>query len=440
MQVAVLTLGTRGDVYPQLALAEAFKRRGIGAVLAAGREFRTMAEERGLGFVPVDLDYSAYMEEEQTKASYYGDSKARRTAQRDYLQRIMGLMLDAAWEAARGCDALVYHPAFYPAVYAAEKLGVPAIVASATPIVTPTGEFPNLVVSGSSLGKTLNRLSYSARRIEMLMAHGGIARWCRERLGIEPRSRFCDLLRPGGRPLPVLYGYSEFLLPSPRDWDTNTRVCGYWFMESDPDDPKKRLSAEIEHFLAKGPEPVFIGFSSLPSEDGARTARIIVEALELSGQRGIIAFGSGAMPDIDFPETTLAVDYAPHNLLFPRVRAVVHHGGAGSVGASLRAGKPTVVCPVSQEQRFWGALIHREGLGPRPAPQSPSDRFTSLRLGEAIREAVENPGIAARAAKIGAQIRSEDGANKAVKAVLEIIERETSIKTSGASLHERIGK
>ena len=142
-----------------------------------------------------------------------------------------------------------------------------------------------------------------------------------------------------------------------------------------------------------------------------RVTRIVIEALLEVGVRGIIATGWGGLEADDLPHTILKIDRAPHDWLFPRVAAVVHHGGAGTTAAGLRAGRPTSVCPFFGDQPFWGARVHALGVGSRPIPQK---KLTVSKLAEAIQEATRNPTLRNNAEALGEKIRQETGIANAI--------------------------
>jgi sterol 3beta-glucosyltransferase len=148
-----------------------------------------------------------------------------------------------------------------------------------------------------------------------------------------------------------------------------------------------------------------------------RRAGIVVEALRASGQRGLLASGWGGLKPASLPPDVFLVDAVPHDWLFPRVAAVVHHGGAGTTAAGLRAGRPTVICPFLADQPFWGRVVHGRGVGPKPIPQR---RLTVTSLAAAIDAAVHGGAMRRRAAELGEQIRAEDGVARAVEIIARI--------------------
>ena len=174
--------------------------------------------------------------------------------------------------------------------------------------------------------------------------------------------------------MPVLYAYSPTLLPPP-DWPSRFHVTGAWFLDPPPDwQPPPDLVA----FLEGGPPPVYVGFGSMTSADPDATLALVLDALSRAGQRGVLLHGwAGLGTGRELPDTVFALDDVPHSWLFPRMAALVHHGGAGTTVAGLRAGIPSVVTPLTADQPSWGRIVHRLGAGPRPIPFR---RLTATRL------------------------------------------------------------
>ncbi|MDO8963746.1 MAG: glycosyltransferase, partial [Coriobacteriia bacterium] len=217
---------------------------------------------------------------------------------------------------------------------------------------------------------------------------------------------FSALSRAG---FPTLYGYSPSVVPVPADWSRDCHVTGYWFLDAPEGwDPP----VDLAEFLAAGPAPVYVGFGSMGSKDSERTADMVLGALARSGQRGVLSSGWGGLAASDLPADVFMVGSVPHAWLFPQMAAVVHHGGAGTTAAGLRAGVPSVVTPVMGDQGFWGQTVHRLGVGPKPIARR---RLTADKLGDAIRVAASDTGMRERAAALGERIRAEDGVGAAVE-------------------------
>ena len=217
---------------------------------------------------------------------------------------------------------------------------------------------------------------------------------------------------------PILYGYSPSVIPPPPDWDGAIHVTGYWFLE-----PAEAWSPPpaLEEFLQAGPPPVYVGFGSMSSRNPEEAADLVLEALRRVGQRAILLSGWGGLHKAELPASVFMVDSVPFTWLFPRLAAVVHHGGAGTTAFGLRAGVPSIVIPFFGDQPFWGRRVAELGVGPMPIPRQ---KLTVERLAKAIQTAVTDPMMHQRAAKLGAKIQAEDGVGRAVAVIGQLEKRQ----------------
>ncbi|MBM3121917.1 MAG: glycosyltransferase family 1 protein, partial [Chloroflexi bacterium] len=194
-------------------------------------------------------------------------------------------------------------------------------------------------------------------------------------------------------------------------------VTGYWFL-----DPSEgwRPAADLLDFLNGGPPPVYIGFGSMVHRRPEEVAALVCDALQRSGLRAVWSAGWGGLASTRLPNSVFMTGSIPHAWLFPRMAAVVHHGGVGTTAAGLRAGVPSIAIPYFGDQPFWGRRIAELGVGPKPIPRS---RLTADRLALALQSATTDTGMQARAARLGEAIRAEDGIGNAVRVIEESLAR-----------------
>ncbi|KAH9624273.1 hypothetical protein KSS87_021623 [Heliosperma pusillum] len=217
--------------------------------------------------------------------------------------------------------------------------------------------------------------------------------------------------------VPHGYIWSPHLVPKPKDWGPKVDVVGFCFLDlaSNYEPPQ-----ELVEWLNAGPKPVYVGFGSLPVQGPEKMTQIIVEALEKTGQRGIINKGWGGLGDLAEPkESIYLLDNCPHDWLFPRCAAVVHHGGAGTTAAGLKAACPTAIVPFFGDQPFWGERVHARGVGPPPIP---IDEFSLNKLVDAIKFMLD-PQVKERALELSKAMENEDGVTGAVKAFFKQLPR-----------------
>lgn len=407
-RILILTAGSQGDVQPYIALGIGLQQAGFEVLLATDPSFSSFVTSHALDFAPIHAPFAQLVQTEAGKAALAGKSFSSKQ-----IMPMLRHMMNDAWEVSQHYqpDAVVYHPKPLAGYHLADKFGVPGFLAMALPAYSPTEAFANPVFGGGNYGGWLNKLSYTLFfKAALLPYRRLINTWRQEKLGLPP---FRDENTLHGRAIPRLYGYSRHVAPVPSDWDSISFVTGYWFLHSAPDwEPP----ADLEAFLAQGSPPVYIGFGSMAAQDSAQTAQLVIEAVRQAGQRAILATGWGGLSPSEMPTNVYALQSAPHDWLFPRCAAVVHHGGAGTTGAGLRAGKPTVICPFFGDQPFWGRRVWELGVGTRPIPQK---QLTINKLRQAIEAVAADSQMHHRAEALGNKIRAEKGVAQAVKLIGE---------------------
>jgi sterol 3beta-glucosyltransferase len=412
MNILLSTFGTQGDIQPFVALGKRLMASGHRVAVCTASGYQATIETHGLLYAHMSNTLL-----ELTTALLEGRGSTL-AAMRQIFPAVRQNLADE-WRAAQAFapDAIVYHPKMLASYHIAEKLAIPCLFAIPMPLYTPTRAYPTPFLAGLRLGGRFNQLSYRAFGLATAMYAGMLNAFRVQTLGLAPQRRFADLLvRASGAPVPVLYPYSPQLLPVPADYPAYVHVTGSWFLDRPAD---WQPPVALQKFLEAGPPPVYVGFGS-GGRGGVKRAQIVLEALALTGQRGVLARGWGGLQATDLPDTVFMLDAAPHDWLFPQMAAVVHHGGAGTTAEGLRAARPTVICPFMADQPFWGRLVQEQGLGPQPIPQR---RLNAPRLAEAISAAVSDTAMRQRAVALGARIRAEDG----VGAATAIIERELQV-------------
>ncbi|MEX2207036.1 MAG: glycosyltransferase [Myxococcota bacterium] len=417
MRVCILTLGSRGDVQPYVALARGLEAAGHRTALCASPAFRPFIESHGVEFASFDTgDPQALLRSPDAEQIFR--STRNPFALFRGLCRLLEPVLEKGYidacQVTEGADALLAAPGALPIAHALhEQRDVPFAAAFLQPN-HPTREFGSwLFPDLPSWLPFSGRLRHSSYRVtwyvlyKLIREANDAAR--RRVLGLPPGPNpFRSMLRERW---PTLYGFSSSVVPRPADWGSELALTGYWFLDRTRDWTPPR---ELEQFLAAGPKPICVGFGSMPSVDPEQTTELFTRALALAGRRGILLTGWGGLARARLPETVLALDAAPHDWLFPRVAAVVHHGGAGTTAAALRAGVPALVIPFIADQRFWGQRLEALGAGLGPLPRR---QLQPEPLAAALRALVENPSYRARAGEISAALAREDGVGKAVAAL-----------------------
>ena len=412
-KITILSFGVRGDVQPLLSLSVGLQAAGHTVTLAADASFGGWIRGHGVGFAPVRFDWRRFLasaEGRQAMTSEVNPDQA--------FERLVRPMLDDCWQAAQGADALIYDTMLIAGNHIADRLGIPAVMTSVAPNMTPTSAFPPPGTRKVGWGAWGNRLTFETYRLGWWMAAGRLGGWCEATLGFRP-SRGHNYLRLRGRRIPVAYSFSRHVVPRPADWPADAWADGYWFL----DEPLAYSPpAALADFLASGPPPLYIGFNAMVSLDPERLTEVLVAAVQKSGQRAIFVGGWGGLVSNERSGSVLSNDDVPHRWLFPRVGALVYHGGAGTTALGLWFGRPLVTCPLVGDQTFWGEVVAENGWGPPPIRQQKLiERGCVDEMAKAMLQATTDLGMRRRVDAVSRLLRLEDGVPAAVRFVGEHI-------------------
>ncbi|MFD7245820.1 glycosyltransferase [Streptomyces massasporeus] len=414
MRVVIMTAGSRGDVAPYTGLGAGLARSGHEVTLATHALFEPLAAGSGVRFHPTPVDPHAVSHSDQGRdlhASTTGLGKLLRAA--SMARSAAEEMTDALVQAARGADIVLAAGAVAPLGRAiAEGLNLPSLGLFLQP-QHPTGEFGAPMLGGRSLGTVGNHLGGRAVISAVDRVFTRAVHRLRTRHGMTLRGPSASRRAHERAHWPVLHGFSEQVVSRPKDWRPGLEIAGYWW----PHDTRA-LSGELEEFLAAGPPPVFVGLGSATVPDPERVSAEIVRALRTAGLRGVIQQGWAGLAARD-DDDVITVGDVPHAVLFPRTAAVVHHAGAGTTAAVLRAGVPTIPVPVQFDGFFWAARLVALGTAPEAVPLR---RLTAGTLAPALRRATCDPHHRGRARELARDLAGEDG----VGPVLAALDRLTS--------------
>lgn len=413
-RIAMATLGTQGDVQPYVALARDMIAQGYSVVIGTTDDFEPMVTGYGIEFWSLGPSMQEFVKQSQFERAMNQNLLVNAPALLRQGQKIVDRAARAAWDMAQGADCIMLNMNTSFSIDIAEALDIPAIVAALQPL-NSTSEFPLCIYYGPTFGKTINRLTYSTMTVQQIYYNLPRNKLRRELMGLGPRKNGGFFKDTDGTPLWTLNAYSEIVSPRPRDWPKTSIVTGYWML---PDNSGWQPSEEFKTFLDEGPLPIYVGFGSMPW--GAdRNTDILREALKSWGGRVVVGRGWGGIKPDDLPaDRVYVIDRAPHDQLFKYVKAVVHHGGAGTTASGLMLGKPTFIVPQMVDQPYWGGRVNEMGCGPRPVRRR---KLTAEALADALSQLDSNPGFARNAEKIGEQLRAEDGTGKAIKVIERVM-------------------
>jgi UDP:flavonoid glycosyltransferase YjiC (YdhE family) len=410
MKITIISAGSRGDVQPYVALGKGLKEAGHVVGILASQDFQNLITSHGLDFYDMGGSMETVAQSMQGLLEQ-GNFLKILASMGPAAQRLVGQAAINGLAACRESDLIIAGlGGLFVGLALSEKLGIPFVPAYLYPF-TPTREFPSVLspIPEMRLPSWANGVSHRLAQQMMWQTFRAADNKARSQvLQIAPASFWGPFASLQRQKQTILYGYSPKVIPFPKDWGDFLHVTGYWFLE-----PSAGWEPPIDlvNFLQSGPPPVYIGFGSMVNRKPEETADLVLQALARTSQRGILSSGWGGLKKEELPETVFMIGSIPHTWLFPKMAAVVHHGGVGTTAAGLRAGIPAIVTPFMGDQPFWGQRIYELGVGPRPIPRR---RLTVDRLAESIRIAVSDTGMQRKATRLGEDIRAEDGIARAV--------------------------
>ncbi|MEV6158227.1 glycosyltransferase [Nonomuraea sp. NPDC052129] len=413
MKVVIITGGSRGDVAPYTGLGARLKAAGHDVAIAAQESFAGLVHEAGCEFRLVPGDTRAMLGSEEGQR-WQGRGTGTLRAMKTNIQMGMRLLEETGKgvvSAAQGADVLLLHrTALWHGYLAAGAMGIPAVGLELFPSV-PTADFALPSFDVRFLGRWGNR--HLPRLLMGVTSHvrtplDAPIRAFQQQLGL-PQTGLSEVR---GRTVEdenwtILHGYSPQVVPRPVDWRPGVEVVGYWWPPARED---WRPPRELTDFLEAGPPPVFVGFGSITRHDTEKLAETISAAMRRAGTRAVVQAGWSELSAMG--DDVLAIGDTPHEWLFPRMAAVVHHAGAGTAGAGVRAGVPAVPVPMMGDAPFWSRRL--AGLGVSPG-YVPMNELSAERLGDLVRQAVTDPVYRQRAAELARRVGAEDGPARVIE-------------------------
>lgn len=410
MNITILTYGSRGDIQPFLALAVGLQEAGHRATLAAPHRFSDFIRQHNVKTAPLpgDPDELSRMFNDAGRNPYH-----MVRSMQAHVFAIAPDVVRAVRKALQGADFLVHSFIFTTGAHSfAREMGIPDVSVQLFPMFAPTCRFPAV---GTPQGLT-GWLNYFSHRFStQVFWHAGNMGYRRLRR-LAPAD-FPDKVYWPFKPAPeraitpLIFAISPVVLANPPEWQLpHIHMPGYFFLQS----PQYQPPAELQRFLDAGDPPICVTFGSMVNRAAEQITTAILTATQQVQQRAVFLTGWGGWQPTNPPDHVLFLDNAPHDWLFPRCKMVVHHGGAGTTAAGLRAGLPTIVVPHAADQPFWGGRVTAIGAGPPPIP---INQLSADALEGALLAADSDP-IRSRATQIGHLIRAEDGVGRAI-AIIE---------------------
>ena len=412
MHISILAYGTWGDVRPGIALGLALENAGYDVRLIVTQDFAGWVNEAGLEVHLLPVNKFELMKPVSSQTNPLQVLLAVRREIGPALLRagrdLLALAGDTdgfiANEWLLGIASAIAEVRRLKLVHLANQ---PQIRTRAVPIATMPA-LPAWVPFSRIYNLLSYDLSHLLRWFSYLRGLNSLRKASLDLAPLSPRS-YLDLLDR----TPSITLVSPHVIPRPVDWQGHHRLTGYLFY-----DPPWRPPPGLEEFIANGDKPLYVGFGSMHDRNPLETTRLILNALDRTHQRAVLYKGWAGLGGVALPDTVHLLDYAPHSWLFPHMVAVVHHAGAGTSAAALRAGVPSVPVPHSGDQPFWARRLYQIGAGTRPLPRN---QLTARRLAERIATAVRDPQLRTKAANLAASLSAEDGAGATVAALNDLL-------------------
>lgn len=453
LRITCLTIGSRGDVQPYIALCKGLLAEGHKPKIATHVEFKSWIRGHGIDFSPVDGEPAELMRLCVENGMFtYAFLREATSKFRGWIDDL----LKSAWRSCQGSDVLIESPSAMAGIHIAEALGIPYFRGFTMPW-SRTQAYPHaFAIPSHRMGGAYNYITYVMFDTVFWQAIAGqVNRWRTESLGLKATN--LDKMQPNK--VPFLYNFSPSVVPTPVDFPDYIRITGYWFLDAEPDyTAPSELLGFMQRARAEGKKLVYIGFGSIVVNDPAGLTQSVVDSVVKADVRCVLSKGWSAR--LDDPESTKVevplppevhqIKAAPHDWLFARMDAVVHHGGAGTTGASVRAGKPTIIKPFFGDQFFFGQRIADLGVG------FFLNKINVSEFSRALWLATHDERIIVRAKRLGEKVRSvssslskvipssasnvfqEDGVATAIKAIyrdLEYAKTLTQLRSTLSSKH-----
>lgn len=399
MRITMICIGSTGDVRPYIVLGRELKRRGHEVTITAFSDFQQVVEKEHLNFHPISGNVREFMANIM-KPGVNGIAFLNQV--RHSLKEILDPFLNDLVSSSDDAECVI--ATFFGQVIrsVAEMKRIP-FVQTQYFMMDRNPQAPIASAPGQRVGKAWNVASYQlGYTLISTLEKYYLSDWRREH-GLPPRKIERDAsYEMNGHIIPVLYAISPLVVPRPATWGANIHMTGYWLDDNISDfEPEQGL----KDFLAQGETPIYVGFGSMVSGDMGETLAIVIRALERTGTRAVLSTGWGGVEVPHSPNVYVA-GFVPHDWLFDHVRAVVHHGGAGTLAAGIVAGLPTLVIPFGGDQPFWGERVRKLGIGPSPIPR---ERLSARRLSKAIVQLVTEKRYQVAAKELSIRLCTEDG-------------------------------
>ena len=418
MKIVLVAFGSHGDVQPIISLGRGLHDAVHDISLAAGEDFKQHIEGAGLTFKSIDVNIEEMINTDLGKEWLDGSSHDPRKElanMRQMAEANADAINRTLFRVTADADVIISGLLTLPSLVAIGKAQHKPVIASWLSPFPVTRDGRAIIQQPPLPGRTsiLNRLYGYVVYAVFYGVFDKITNQTHQQLGL-PRFTRSDFFRAINQ-TPSICGFSEQVVPRPADWGPQHHITGYWYSPTAAD---WSPSPALRDFLDAGEPPVYMGFGSMASKNPQATAQLMIDALQQANQRGIILTGWGGLKADDLPESVFLLDYAPHSWLFPQMAGVIHHGGAGTTAAALRAGVPSMIVAHMGDQPYWGQRVYDLGVGATPLRRH---TLTTDKLAQGITTLATDRQMQQKASQLGEHLQAETGVDNAVTAIKSMV-------------------
>ena len=421
MKIAITTVGTRGDLQPYIALGLGLKEAGHEVLIVSSKNEETFVKSYGLDFFSLSVDIQKLMDGEEVQEMSKGNNPLKFILSHlkgsKKLKQLMVETQGEIWTACQFADIIIFHPGMPLGFFIAQEKKRISVMANPFPVIA-TSDYPAILFYTSPrLGRLWNKITHKIfEKIFWSLSKSAVVEFWNKTVKTNKNFSASPMRQQIESGMPIINGYSNLFFNQPNEWQSNIHTTGNWFIEKEPNFIPP---TELSKFIENGELPIYIGFGSMKDIKSFKTTlNIIKEALDITKQRAVIGLGWSKLSyNENIPDNIFLIESTPHTWLFPKMKTVIHHGGAGTTATGLRAGKPTIIIPHNADQPAWGQKVFELGVGSKPIKKT---QLTADKLASAI-NFTQQANIITNANKLGQELRKENGVKNAVKIINDYI-------------------
>jgi len=421
MKIAITTVGTRGDLQPYIALGLGLKDAGHEVLIVSSKNEEAFVKNYDLDFFSLNVDIQKLMDGDEVQEMSKGNNPVKFILSHlkgsKKLKQLMVETQGEIWTACQSADIIIFHPGMPLGFFIAQEKKRVSVMANPFPVIA-TKDYPAILFYTSPrLGKLWNKITHKIfEKLFWSLSKPAVVEFWNKTVKTKMNFSVSPMRQQIESGMPVINGYSSLFFHQPNDWQNNIHTTGNWFIDKEPNFIPP---TDLTNFIDNGEPPIYIGFGSMKDISSFKTTlNIIKEALNITRKRAVVGLGwSKVSYNENIPHNIFLTESIPHTWLFPKMKAVIHHGGAGTTATGLRAGKPTIIIPHNADQPAWGQRVFELGVGSKPIKKT---KLTADELASAIRFALQ-ANIISNAAKLGQELRKENGVTNAVKIINDYI-------------------